>query len=106
MSEKNRMNETIIVAVKGDVDIYSVDAFRGSIEKTFDDNGLEIVLDCSELTYIDSIGIGALIEMRNKSQEKGKKIIVKNPKPNIKKLLELTGVDRIIDIVESPSFGN
>ncbi len=104
MSEKNTVDQVIIVTIKGEVDIYSVDTFRGSIEETFDQGARDIILDCSELTYIDSIGMGVLIEMRNKSQELGKKIAMKNPRPNIKKLLSLTGVDRIIEIIESPSL--
>ena len=104
MSEKSKIDEVTVVTIKGEVDIYSIDVFRGAIEKSFDQEAREIILDCSELTYIDSIGMGVLIEMRNKSQELGKKMLMKNPRPNIKKLLTLTGVDQIIDIIERPSL--
>jgi anti-sigma B factor antagonist len=45
--------------------------------------------------------MGVLIEMRNKTMELGQKIVMKNPKPNVKKLLSLTGVDKIIEIIEN-----
>nr|MBP8866261.1 STAS domain-containing protein [Acetobacterium sp.] len=62
----------------------------------------EIILDCSELSYMDSTGMGVLIELRNKTKELGQKIIMMNPRPNIRKLLALTGVDKIIEIVDNP----
>lgn len=42
--------------------------------------------------------MGVLIELRNKTKELGQKIIMMNPRPNIRKLLALTGVDKIIEI--------
>jgi anti-sigma B factor antagonist len=52
---------------------------------------------------MDSTGMGVLIELRNKSKEMGQRIIMMNPRPNIKKLLSLTGVDKIIEIVDNPA---
>jgi len=93
--------EQAVVTIKGEVDIYSVDQFRKSIEKSINQKTSKIILDCTDLSYIDSTGMGVLIEMRNKTMEMGQKIVMKNPKPNIKKLLSLTGVDKIIEIIEN-----
>ena len=92
--------EQAVVTIKGEVDIYSVDQFRKSIEKSINQKTSKIILDCTDLSYIDSTGMGVHIEMRNKTMEMGQKIVMKNPKPNIKKLLSLTGVDKIIEIIE------
>ncbi|WKY47026.1 STAS domain-containing protein [Eubacteriaceae bacterium ES3] len=93
--------EQATVTIKGEVDIYSVDQFRESIEKSINQKKSKIILDCTELSYIDSTGMGVLIEMRNKTRELGQNMIVKNPRPNVKKLLALTGVDKIIEIIEN-----
>lgn len=106
MNNETLNDETAIVKIEGEVDIYSVDQFRRSIEESITGDISKIILDCTELTYIDSIGMGVLIEMRNQSQELGQQIFMKNPKPNIRKLMVLTGVDRIIDIIESPHSGS
>jgi anti-sigma B factor antagonist len=104
MSSKsiNEMGKTNMVCIKGEIDIYSIEKFRDTIEKIIKTQAPEIILDCSELSYMDSTGMGVLIELRNKTKEMGQKIIMMNPRPNIKKLLTLTGVDKIIEVIDSP----
>ncbi|MDP2843027.1 MAG: STAS domain-containing protein [Acetobacterium sp.] len=92
-----------MVSIKGEIDIYSIENFRASIEKEIQTQATQIILDCSELSYMDSTGMSVLIELRNKTKEMGQKIIMMNPRPNIKKLLSLTGVDKIIEIVDNPA---
>lgn len=96
------MGKTSMVSIKGEIDIYSIEKFRESIEKEIKNQATQIILDCSELSYMDSTGMGVLIELRNRTKEMGQKIIMMNPQPNIKKLLALTGVDKIIEIVDNP----
>ncbi|WP_303867031.1 STAS domain-containing protein [Acetobacterium wieringae] len=104
MSSNNiiEMEKTSMVSIKGEIDIYSIEKFREIIEERIKTQAPEIILDCSELSYMDSTGMGVLIELRNKTKEMGQKIIMMNPRPNIKKLLSLTGVDKIIEIVDNP----
>lgn len=96
------MGKTSMVSIKGEIDIYSIEKFRESIEKEIKTQATQIILDCTELSYMDSTGMGVLIELRNKTKEMGQKMIMMNPRPNIKKLLALTGVDKIIEIVGNP----
>lgn len=104
MNNKNiiEVSKTNMISVRGEIDIYSIEKFRDSIEEKIKTQASEIILDCSELSYMDSTGMGVLIELRNKTKELGQKIIMMNPRPNIRKLLALTGVDKIIEIVDNP----
>jgi len=104
MDKKNikGMEQATLISLKGEVDIYSIGKFRESIEDKIRTQAPEIILDCTELSYMDSTGMGVLIELRNKAKDMGQKIIMMNPRPNIKKLLNITGVDKIIDIIENP----
>lgn len=94
--------EKSIIIVKGEVDIYSVGKFREAIERLINSKVSEINLDCTDLTYMDSTGMGVLIELRKKTMESGQKLVIMNPRKNIKKLLDITGVTQIIDIIENP----
>ena len=104
MDKKNikGMEQATLISLKGEVDIYSIGKFRESIEERIKTQASEIILDCTELSYMDSTGMGVLIELRNKAKDMGQKIIMMNPRPNIKKLLNITGVDKIIYIIENP----
>ena len=104
MNSKNiiEVSKTNMVSIRGEIDIYSIEKFRDTIEEKIKTQTSEIILDCSESSYMDSTGMGVLIELRNKTKELGQKIIMMNPRPNIRKLLALTGVDKIIEIVDNP----
>ncbi|MBC3797195.1 STAS domain-containing protein [Acetobacterium tundrae] len=104
MDKKNKTGteQATMISIKGEIDIYSIGKFRELIEKKIATQAPQIILDCTELSYMDSTGMGVLIELRNKAKEMGQKIIMMNPRPNIKKLLNITGVDKIIDIIENP----
>jgi|LGVF01.2.fsa_nt_gb anti-sigma B factor antagonist len=95
------VNEKNMIYINGEVDIYTVGKFRKPIKEMIEADVSEIILNCSDLSYMDSTGIGVLIELRKITMDKGQEIVVLNPRPNIKNLLRITGVDKIIKIVES-----
>lgn len=54
------------------------------------------MLHLEDLDYIDSTGLGVIIGTMGKMKEDNKQIILVNPKDNIKKLLSITNLDRIL----------
>ena len=87
------------VRVTGEVDIYTATQFKEPIEKLIEANTKDIFLDLTDLSYIDSTGIGILIELRS-SMSRDLNMTLINPQKNVVKLLQLTGVDQIFSIVE------
>ena len=88
------------VRVTGEVDIYTATQFKEPIEKLIEANTKDIFLDLTDLSYIDSTGIGILIELRKGSMSRDLNMTRINPQKNVVKLLQLTGVDQIFSIVE------
>lgn len=63
-------------------------------------NGLiNIDFDCSSLDFVDSSGLGALISMQKLTNERGGKLRLLSPKPNVVQVLELTRLHRVFEIV-------
>lgn len=84
-----------IMQLKGDIDIYSSPQFKEAINAAFKEKNADFSLDCSELNYMDSTGLGVLIGALKKMKEHEKNIYIKNLKPNVKKLFNITGLDKI-----------
>ncbi|WP_053955132.1 STAS domain-containing protein [Inediibacterium massiliense] len=84
-----------LVNLQGEIDIYTANQVKESLNKILDEQMTDLKIDCFELTYIDSTGLGVLIGIlkRLKIEEKNIKII--NPRPNISKLFHITGLDKI-----------
>lgn len=55
-------------------------------------------LDFSELEYISSLGLGALLEAQKRLGRAGHALAIVNPNPHIRDLFELAGFDRIFEI--------
>ena len=74
-----------VIELKGDIDVYTAQQFREVIHSVFEQKIADILLDCYDLNYMDSTGLGVLIGALKRLKEHEKSIILNNVKPNIKK---------------------
>jgi len=89
-----------VISVNGEVDIYSAPSFKESLYQSINDVTQDIVLDCSGLTYIDSMGLGILVGVLKRVREKGCNMIIRNPRSTVRKLFKITGLDKAFVIEE------
>lgn len=59
------------------------------------------IVDISELRYINSSGIGVLITILTKFRNKGGEVYLLNPSDSVKKLLAITKLNAIFQVVKS-----
>src|ERR1043165_7288191 len=59
------------------------------------------IIDISDLRYINSSGIGVLITILTKFRNKGGDVFLMKPSENVKKLLVITKLNAIFQIVQS-----
>lgn len=57
-----------------------------------------ITLDCADMEYIDSAGIGLLVMSQKKAQSRGSKLVMANLKTSPKEILELANLQKIIEM--------
>ncbi|HHU63834.1 MAG TPA: STAS domain-containing protein [Clostridiales bacterium] len=101
MDLSNNYNEdsnTWVVKLSGEVDIYNSSQLKNQIDKLIDQRSGNITLDCTNLTYIDSTGLGVLIGILKRVKEYGGKINIRNLKPYIKKIFVITELDKVFSI--------
>lgn len=60
---------------------------------------LTCVIDISQLRYINSSGIGVLITLLTKFRNKGGEVYLMNPSDNVKRLLAITKLNAIFQVV-------
>jgi anti-anti-sigma factor len=59
----------------------------------------KVIVDLSEVTFMASLGLRTLMMSAKSMANKGGKIVLLNPQPNVEKVLETTGVSTVIPIV-------
>jgi anti-sigma B factor antagonist len=62
---------------------------------------LTCIIDISELRYINSSGIGVLITILTKFRNKGGDVYLMKPSENVKKLLVITKLNAIFQIIQT-----
>ena len=62
---------------------------------------LTCIIDISQLRYINSSGIGVLITILTKFRNKGGEVYLMKPSENVQKLLVITKLNAIFQIVQS-----
>ncbi len=84
--------------ITGEVDIATSDEFENAINELVKAELPLIRLDLEDMEYIDSTGLGILMNIKKNRLGENQDIILVNPKRSIAKLMQLTGVDRIFKI--------
>ena len=88
--------EKLFVDLQGDLDINSNKEFK---EKVNSVQGVKkIIVNCENLSYIDSTGLGAFISIYKNIKEKGEKLVITGLKPHIKKIFLITDLDKVFEI--------
>lgn len=64
----------------------------------------DAVLDMSEVDFMDSSGLGALIAI-HKSMPDGFRLILRGPRPNVLRVFRLTRMDTVFHIEDQPERG-
>jgi anti-anti-sigma factor len=76
--------------LSGEFDMSSVETFRLAVETSADPDR-EIVLDLTELTFLDSSGIRAILTMAREIGTNG--VVMRNTQPNVRRVIELIGIE-------------
>jgi anti-sigma B factor antagonist len=86
------------IQLVGDVDIQSSNQLKEEINGMLNEIETDLMIDCASLSYIDSTGLGVLIGVLKRVRKVEKEITIINAQNNIKKLLGITGLDKIFKI--------
>ncbi len=90
-------NTDNISKIVGEVDIATAKAFENAIMELLETEDL-IVLDMTDMEYIDSTGIGILMNLKKNILNDNQNVVLYRPKRSILKLFQLTGIDQIYKI--------
>lgn len=100
LNTESNGNQSFVIGLKGEIDIYSAPSFKESLSQAINKVEGNITFECSELSYIDSMGLGILVGALKNVRNKGYDIIIRNPKGTVRKLFKITGLDKAFIIEE------
>ena len=82
--------------ISGEIDISNAPQLKRDLESAYLQKPTDIIVNISNLAYIDSTGLGAIISVYGKMKSSGNRIVLTEPKDNVKKLLSITSLDKVL----------
>lgn len=90
-----------VVSLKGDLDYHASSDLREKISSFLAEKPKKILLDMSEVNYIDSSGIAAFVETSRNAKSIGAKIVFHSLTNSVKNVFELAKLHLFFQIAES-----
>ena len=88
----------MIATFNGRLDTATAAATAEAVKHLVEANNREIILDCSQLTYISSSGLRIFLTIRKEAATRGSKVIVRNISADIRQVFVMTGFISLFEI--------
>jgi anti-anti-sigma factor len=93
-----RMPGHTVLVVGGDLDIATTAALRDEIVKILAATTTPVIIDLSGVSFCDASGLALLVGAQRRAQLDGRTVVLAGPRPNVLKLLHITGLDRTFSV--------
>ena len=103
-SEYSKKDKLLLIKITEDVDHHTTEKIRRKA-----DNEItrymprKVVFDFDKVSFMDSAGIGMIIGRYKTANLLGGTVEMKNVKPSIKKIFEMSGLLKLIPIIDEAS---
>lgn len=103
--ELQTQEKTLIAILSGEIDHHCAQPMRAEIDAKIDDlQPSVLVLDFAGVTFMDSSGIGLIMGRHRTMEAIGGSVIVRDPPPHIRRVIRLSGMERIAQTqIQKPS---
>jgi anti-sigma B factor antagonist len=90
-----------LIATEGEIDLYVAPIWRSSISAIIDDGARDLVLDFSELEFLDATGLGAMVAILKRLRTLEGSVVLVIPTERIYKIFQVTGLDKVFRLYAS-----
>ncbi len=90
---------TAVAVLSGEIDHHNARAVRDELDRYIvAAQPRSLAIDMGKITFMDSSGIGLIMGRSKLMKECGGILEVRNPQPYIRRVLKLSGIERIVKV--------
>ena len=97
-----RQGDACVVKLGGELDLYNAPTVRDALANACGDGAQRVVVDLSDVEFIDSTALGVLIEARTRLNNR-RAFLLAAPGLETRRALEISGLDRHFALYDSVS---
>jgi anti-sigma B factor antagonist len=94
-----------VVTVAGDVDLAAADTLWSVLDE-YVRPGVSVIVDCSKVAFLDSMGLRTLIRAQHKADAAGARLTLAAPSEAVLRVLTLAGVSELFVLDLTGSGGS
>jgi anti-sigma B factor antagonist len=101
-----RRGDALVAHLTGEVDMSNAEAIGSAVLEATGNETLGVILDLTDVRYLDSAGIYVVFGMRSRLRARGQSLrLVMPPGSPVDDALRLAGVQRHVEVVDSVEQG-
>jgi anti-anti-sigma factor len=100
--QTERNGEVGLIRLDGELDMASYELVVEEIRKPELDGVSQWAVDCSDLTFMDSCGLRAILSLAGDAGSLGS-VVLYEPQDQVRRLIETTGLGEVLRIRDDPS---
>jgi anti-sigma B factor antagonist len=93
-----RRDRSEVLPLKGEIDLHVSPSVTASLNAMVEKKPRRLVVDLSDVTYIDSAGLAALIEAMQKVEGYGGKFLLAGLQETVRSIFEISRLDQVFQI--------
>jgi len=90
--------DTTVVEVAGEIDVYTAPQLRTCFIDAIDSGARDVVADMTDVTFLDSTGLGILVGARRRAVDAGGDLRLIITHSAVLKIFRITGLDKVFSI--------
>ena len=98
--ESVRNERHAVVIVVGDLDAATAPRLHAELVGLSSDGIDRVVLDLRRMTFVDSYGLGVIVNAKKRLSQQGNAlcVVAEDEQRTLRRLLEITGLDRVLPV--------
>ncbi len=93
-------NNILILQVIGDIDASNCLVLDSAIAKAIEQKQTSIVIDCNQLQYISSAGLGVFVSYLSDFEKLNIYFALMGVNDNVKNILNILGLEKLVKIID------
>ena len=98
---KESAGDVLTISISGDLDASSAIMLDESMKEALEIGNKKVIVNCQELNYISSAGLGVFISYIDRFKELKARFILYNMQDQVLNVFQILGLDKLIAIIES-----
>ncbi len=104
VSSRSHEDHAIVIAT-GEIDLYTAPRLHSELAAVIANcaPGYRVIVDMSGVEFCDSTGMNVLLTCLRQAREHGGELELAAPRPAVRKILQVTGLDSVFTIDPDPA---